>query len=486
MAQQASEEKAKPFRLVKYFTFTSLIVIFMGALVLSVLNTHLARTMLLKKSEDYAILLVENLNHQVFLQFIIPVVLQYGKIQLRKQEQFEIMDKVVRSTLHSFKVDTVNIYDVDNNIISYSFDQKMIGRKDIGGAGYRKAVAGKPSSKLLSLEKPSPWLKSLLKKSGFLLGFPQKSKIVTFAPLRAEKPFSKISGPVLGVVEIVQDISEDYEAIFRFQIRVIITCTVVMSIIFLVLRFLVNRGEGIIQRRNLERIRLKEQLNRAEHLSSLGEMIAGISHEIRNPLGIIRSSADLLKKKLLSGAENDVTTIPNIIVEESTRLNNIITDFLDYAKPKKPNPVPCRIEQILEKNINFLKSQIDDQGYAIQQHCENNLPEIMADSDMMYQAFLNILINAMQSMPDGGTIMVEISSNADIITVIFKDQGKGVPEEVKEKIWDPFFTTKETGTGLGLGIVKNIIESHMGNIRIDNVHKCGARVTIELPMGSEK
>jgi len=321
--------------------------------------------MQLEKSEKYALLLVENLNHQIFLQFVIPVALRFGKIQLRKKEQFERMDKVVRSTLHSFKVKMVNIYDVDNNIISYSFDQEMIGKKDIGGPDYLNAVSGKSVSRLIhAQEKSENRMKSVLKKIGFLLGLPHRTEMVTYAPLRAEKPLSRISGPVLGVVEIVQDLSEDYKTIFRFQIRIIITCTVVMSVLFLTLRFLVNRGEGIIEKRNLERIRLKEQLNRAEHLSSLGEMVAGVSHEIRNPLGIIRSSAELLKKKMLKFDPSNA--IPNIIVEEANRLNNIITDFLDFAKPRNPNFAICRADDVLEKNLTFLSSQIKDQGYVVE------------------------------------------------------------------------------------------------------------------------
>ena len=480
-----SEEKTKPFRLVKYFTFTSLIVIFLGTLALSFINTHWAKTMQLEKSEEYALLLVENLNHQVFLQFVIPVALRFGKIQLRKKEQFERMDKVVRSTLHSFKVDMVNIYDVDNNIISYSFDQEMIGKKDMGGQDYWNAVLGKSGSRLVYAEKePGHWLESALEKAGFFIGLPRKSKIITFAPLCAEKPLSRISGPVLGVVEIVQDLSEDYKTIFRFQIRVIITCTLVMSVLFLILRFLVNRGERIIERRNQERTRLKGQLNQAEHLASLGEMVAGISHEIRNPLGIIRSSAELLKKKMLRFDPSG--TIPDIIVEEANRLNNIITDFLNYAKPRTPNMIPCRVDDILEKNITSLSSQIKDQGYVIEAHYENDLPEIMADSDMIYQAFLNILINAMQAMPAGGKIQIETSSDDNIIAIHFKDEGEGIPETVLEKIWDPFFTTKEMGTGLGLGIVKNIIESHKGNIQIAGRAERGTRVTAELPVKNEK
>ncbi len=472
MKLHSTEEKSKPFRLVKYFTFTSLIVIFVGTLALSFLGTHLARTMQQKKSEEYARLLIENLNHQVFLKFIIPVALKFGKIQLREEEQYKRMDQVVKSTMHSFKVEMVNFYDM-NNIISYSFDTSVIGNKDVGGKGYRDAIAGKSTSKLLQ---SGNWIE-------LIFGFPKNSRLITYAPLRAEQPFSRISGQVLGVVEIVQDLSEDYKTIFDFQIRIIVTCTIVMGILFVILIFVVKRGEGIIERRALERLKLKEQLSRAERLSSLGEMVAVISHEIRNPLGIIRNSSELLNKRI---AEYDPSnTIPSIIMEETARLNSIITDFLNFAKPKELHMASCRIEDILEKNITFLASQIEKEGYIIKQKISNKLPEIVADSDMLYQAFLNILINAMQAMPDGGKIYVETRPNKNTVNIFFEDEGSGIPEEVMEKVWDPFFTTKEKGTGLGLGIVKNIIESHGGNIHISNRSTCGARVKVEIPIEQE-
>ena len=469
MAPKLPEERIKPFRLVKYFAFTGLIVIFLVTIILSLLNTHWIKSMQRKKSEDYAHVMIENLNHQVFIQFIIPVVLKDGKIQLSKREQFERMDNVVRSAMHSFRVETVNIYSMDNKI-SYSFDQIMIGRQNYGGTGYLQARMGK-------------WNSRLAQRGNFLqilLGFPKEVRLITFAPLRQESKVGKISGRVLGVVEIVQDLSEDYKAIFGIQILVVIACTVLMGALFVVLVYVVKRGEGIIQKRAMERLRLKERLAHAERLSSMGEMAAGISHEIRNPLGIIRSSAELLKKK---AAEIDPKNgIPDIIVEEASRLNTIITDFFNYAKPRSPNIAACRVEEVLEKNITFLEAQIKEQGYVIKKNYQNSLPEIMADGTMLYQSFLNILINAMQSMPDGGRILVEVSSSNHLVTVHFDDEGQGIPNENLEKIWDPFFTTKEMGTGLGLGIVKNIVESHGGSIQIVNRPVRGTRVTIELPV----
>ena len=469
MKPDSVAEKAKPFWLVKYFSFASLIVIFLGTIVLSMLNIHWARDMQRKKSEDYALLLVENLNHQIFLQFVIPMAHIYGRIQTGNKEQYARLDNIVRSTLHSFKVDTVNIYGM-NNMVSYSFNKELVGQTDFGGTGYYKAREGQTVFRQIQRGNIFE----------ILLGIPKEIKITTFAPLRAEKPLSSLSGPVLGVIEIVQDLSQEYKTIFRFQIFVILTSAGVMSVLSLVLILVVKRGESIIEKRARERIELKEKLSRAEHLSTIGEMVAGISHEIRNPLGIIRSSAELLMKKVASYDPSN--NIPNIIIEEANRLNRIITDFLNFARPKSPSFMPCRVEEVLEKNLTFLSSQILAQDYTIHKSYSESLPEIMADSAMLYQAFLNILLNALQSMQTGGKINVEINSSDSIVSIDFKDEGDGIPKDLLEKIWDPFFTTKEMGTGLGLGIVKNIIESHGGTITIENRSSGGAKVTVRLPL----
>jgi signal transduction histidine kinase len=470
MDPKIPEERVKPFRLVKYFTFTGLVVIFLVTILLSVLITQLVRSMQRQNSEDYAHVLIENLNHQVFLRFMYPVVTKYGRIRLSNKEQFKLLDTVVRSTLHSFKVDALNIYSRENTI-TYSFEDYMVGRENFGGTGYQQALVGKSTSKLIQRG-------SLLE---IMLGFPKEVRLITFAPLRGEKNlFGRFTRDVLGVVELEQDLSQEYKAIFRIQILVITTSTALMGALFVVLIFVVKRGEGIIQRRAMERMQLKERLSQAEKLSAIGEMAAGISHEIRNPLGIIQSSAELLKKKVIK--HDPANTIPDIIVEEAGRLNQIITEFINFAKPRSPQMAPCHVQEVVEKNLTFLASQIEEDGYIIKKNFQNSVPEIMADASMLYQSFLNILINAMQAMPEGGRIQIEIGSNNTVVAVNFDDEGQGIPQDNLEKIWDPFFTTKEKGSGLGLGIVKNIIEAHGGRIQISNRDIRGARVTIELPV----
>ena len=167
MDRHLSEERIKPFRLVKYFTFSGLVVIFLVTLILTILNTHWVKSMQRKKSEDYAHALIENLNHQVFLQFILPIGMKYGKVQLRNQEQFERMDNVVRSTLHSFKVEDLNIYSM-NNTISYSFDEARIGVNAVGGTAFEQAKSGRSSSKLVQRG-------SFME---ILLGFPKEVNLV--------------------------------------------------------------------------------------------------------------------------------------------------------------------------------------------------------------------------------------------------------------------------------------------------------------------
>jgi two-component system, NtrC family, sensor histidine kinase HydH len=473
MDRHQSEERIKPFRLVKYFTFSGLVVIFLVTLILAILNTHWVKSMQRKKSEDYAHALIENLNHQVFLQFILPIGMKYGKVQLRNQEQFERMDNVVRSTLHSFKVEDLNIYSMSNTI-SYSFDEARIGVKTLGGTALEHAKSGRSSSKLVQ-------------RGSFveiLLGFPKEVNLVTFAPLRWEEPLGRITDTVLGVVEVVQDLSADYQTIFRIQILVVITCTVLMGALFVVLVFVVKRGESIIEQRAEERLRLKEQLSRAERMSAMGEMAAGISHEIRNPLGIIRSSAELLKKKVAKIDPSNA--LPDIIVEEASRLNGIITDFINFARPRSPKLSPCRLDDVIEKTLTFLAPQIEERGYTIEKAYQNPLPEIMGDAPMLHQSLLNLFINAMQAMPDGGSIRINLHAEGGLARIEIEDTGYGIPADLSEKIWDPFFTTKDKGTGLGLGIVKNIIEAHGGSIRIVNRKTQGASVTIDLPVRISK
>ncbi|WP_321494629.1 ATP-binding protein [uncultured Desulfobacter sp.] len=468
--KESENSGTRPFVLVKAFTVSSLVVMLSATIVIAALNAHWVRKILLEKSREYNRLLVENLNHQIFLRFVWPVVFKQGEIKLRNQGQYQLLDTVVKSTLHSFHVEMVNIYATDN-VIAYSLDKTRVGQKNAGGVHYEKAMKNEVSSKLVQ---QGNWIE-------LTFWFPKETKIVTFAPLTQEVQLTRDKDKmVIGVVEIIRDVSDEYQQVFKLQGLIVVSCAIIMGLLFLVLRFVVKHGENIIKQRAEERLKLEEKLRRAEHLSAIGEMTAGVSHEIRNPLGIIKSSAQLMQKKM---AKLDPSSnIPGIIVEESTRLERIITDFLDFAKPKIADLRPCRLEDILEKNITFLSSSSEHQVDRIIRKYQDNLPDILGDPAMLYQAFLNIFLNAFQAMDHkDGCITIATWQEPGFVYTSFTDTGPGIDEDLLKKIWTPFFTTKEMGTGLGLGIIKNIIQAHQGQIRITNAEPCGACVEIRLP-----
>lgn len=462
-----------PFQLVKYFSFTSLAVILIFTLVLSWIISNNARTVMLDQSEAYSLLLAENLNQQVFRSFVLPTVLTYGKIALSNPDQFQNLDRVVRNATEGMKMETVTIYDSTVNIISYSTDEEQVGKKDMGGLEYLKALTGSQNSQIVS----SGSVLSLLPGTA-----PVHCRLKTFIPFRQVREDKRSDDLIMGVIEITQDLSREYSAIMQLQGRIILVSSLVMAILFLVLRTIVSRADKIIEKRVHERLSLEEKLNRAERLAHLGTMVATVSHEIKSPLGIVRSTAEILYKrikKVAPGNEN----LAEIIVAETTRLNNIVMEFLDFARPQEIKLLPVDINDNISKALQFIDAKLQEQKIALETDFHPNIGRITIDPDLFYRALLNILVNAMQAMPDGGVLRVStgIVESDGSVFISIQDSGIGMSEEKAAEIFKPFFTDKNRGTGLGLAITKNIVEQHHGTISVTSRENEGSTFTITLP-----
>ncbi len=467
---QDAPVKRSQFRLVKFFAYASFFILIVFSFPFSVIISQKAKDILMKSYENYALLLGENLNHQVFQNFTIPVSSRYGGIQLRDPRQSELMDRIVKNTIHSFKIDLVNIYDIGKGVIAYSTDPRLVGKNPKKTMGYYKAVKGEHSSGLLSVEKEFWGL-------GIELG--GEKKLRTYIPFRGEVFYAEKPALILGVFELIQDLTDEYGSIARFQYTILGLSAGIMALIFIALLFIVHKAESIIDERAQQQRELEEQLNQAERLAALGQMVAGVSHEIRNPLGIIRSTAELLGE--MPQADASQKKLSAVITEESSRLNNIVTEFLDFARPQKPVLRQCLLEEIILRNLSFLEPEFKRTGIGVQDNIRGRSFPIMADPEMLYRAFLNIFMNGAHSMDGGGRFNVRIGEEKDHFFAEIEDTGCGIPEEHLKNIFNPFFTTKDRGSGLGLSIVRKIVEGHKGEIMIKSRAGVGTTVTIKLP-----
>ena len=228
-------------------------------------------------------------------------------------------------------------------------------------------------------------------------------------------------------------------------------------------------------------IAIEEKLRRAEKLSTLGEMAAVLAHEIRNPLGSIRGTAEILRDDYKPGDPKH--EFIEIQIKETERLNRVVEGFLHMARPQPVDMRPCPVQDELE-TIAFLVSNDARErriNFVLQ---PPTVPVIIkADGEKLRQAFLNIAINALQATPPGGSVIISTTVNQTALCEIsFRDTGSGIDAETLKRIFEPFYTTKPDGTGLGLAITRKIIESHGGTMSVESDVGRGTTVTVRLPM----
>ncbi len=456
-----------PFSYARTLSWLSLLIILATSLVLSVFISNSARETLLKKQEDFASLLAANLNHQIYRRFMVPTVLAYGRVALRVPAQYERFDEIVRSVIHGLAVQELRVYDF-GRIVAYSTDTDDIGRAGLAQEAVELALKGESTEAEILSTFPM-WqapFRLPLKPGSFVLR--------TVYPLTGEirSKDGTMEQHIMGVLELSRDITDDYESVLAFQGVIVGMCLLSSIALFIMLIFLIRRAEHILAERMAKNKALEAELHSTEKLVSMGRVIASIAHELRNPLGIIRSSAEFLQKRT-DKADNTTKRILVAIYDEACRLSQTINDFLDYARPRKPRDDLVDLALVLEQVMAFLEGELKRHKVSVDFHLEQGL-FIKGDKDLLYRAFYNVLVNAQQAMEGPGIISVTGKKHGDHIRLTFQDTGPGFAHESLESFFDPFFTTKDSGTGLGLAIVKTIITSHDGNVFLENVSDTSA------------
>ncbi|MDP2071108.1 HAMP domain-containing sensor histidine kinase [Methylotenera sp.] len=224
--------------------------------------------------------------------------------------------------------------------------------------------------------------------------------------------------------------------------------------------------------------RSKENLTRAAKLAVVGEMAAAMSHEVRTPLGILRSSAQvLLREPEISEEGREVC---GFIISETERLNKLVSALIDSARPRLPEFKQTNVAELAEQCVAMLRTQAENKHIALICETGEN-PVALCDTEQITQVLLNLLLNAIQVLPDGGNIILKVTSTIDQVLVVVADNGPGIPVELRSQIFEPFFTKRRGGIGLGLAIVKQIVIANHGNISVHQSSLGGAEFRLQLP-----
>lgn len=226
---------------------------------------------------------------------------------------------------------------------------------------------------------------------------------------------------------------------------------------------------------------LRKEIARSQRLASVGRLAAGVSHEIRNPLSSIKGFATYFKERYHDVPENQ--QISNLMIQEVDRLNRVVGQLHEFARPITVSKKPINVRTFLENSLKLIERQTSEANIKIQTRLDSEIDEIFVDPDRLNQVFLNLYLNAIESMKNGGNLNVLLLKNEEKngIKIRVQDTGTGISEDDLTHIFDPYFTTKASGTGLGLAIAYNIIEAHDGEIKVDSRLGHGTTVTILLP-----
>jgi len=287
----------------------------------------------------------------------------------------------------------------------------------------------------------------------------------------AYAPITAGDDEVLGILGV--EAGATYFDVLRALRDAIIAVDVASILIIIVL--------GVVfYHQSLSLDRAQAAIIQGENLATMGRMVAGIAHEIRNPMSIIGTSAERLQKKY--GSEDEVFSY---ITEEVDRLNDILTGYLNFAKARSQEFRPHPLQRIVRRCLMILDPEILAKSIDVVDRLPERDVMITGDDKRIQQAILNILLNAVQALPDRGTIEISVDDHPKYAIVVVKDNGGGIPKKNLKEVTKPFFTTKEYGSGLGMSIVNAIVEEHGGKLAIESAPATGTRVLMSIPLAPQ-
>jgi signal transduction histidine kinase len=247
-----------------------------------------------------------------------------------------------------------------------------------------------------------------------------------------------------------------------------------------------HRRAAEVIRDQMEAInRSRERLVQSEKLAALGQLAAAIAHEVRNPLAVIRSAAQNVAERLDHGQIEERRAC-TFVTEETDRLSHLVTALLAFARPVEIQPHAISIAECIERAAMLNGDRLASKRITLRRSTAQALPQVRADSELISQVIAGLVENAIEAVPPGGEIVLDTVALTDCVQVAVADSGPGVPPELRERVFEPFFTTRAKGVGLGLAIARQIVEAHGGRIELGSSDSGGARFVVSVPTASRQ
>lgn len=229
---------------------------------------------------------------------------------------------------------------------------------------------------------------------------------------------------------------------------------------------------------------MENEVARSRHLNSIGSLAAGVAHEIRNPLSSIKGFAVYFRQRLSGNTEDEQTA--DIMIAEVERLNRVISQLIEFARPLELKKEKTNMADLVRHTIKLIAAEAQKNKIHIVEKAIDDLPQTEVDPDKIKQVFLNIFLNSIVAMPAGGVLTVELAGEKENLTITVSDTGAGIEERDLPRIYDPYFTSKPAGTGLGLAVVQKIVEAHKGSVRVESTVNAGTKIYLSFPLKNNK
>ncbi len=467
----------KTIELASYFSWFSFFLIFFVGIFFTAFIGRTVLAGLIKSQENYSLLLANRFNEQLFRRFTSPVVSGVD-INFRGLGQYKILDDTVNSLLSGLRVKGVQILDKNANVV-YSTDYADVSNLDMniqGSQDFFKKTLYYQFYQENKMSYGGAFFSREIPKDTFLLSL--------YYPLSIDSGMANVSSGllVLGVLKITVDLTSNYENALEIQRTIFFVFISSAILLFVLLQYIARKAKKTILERIEINRQLESQLNQQKKIAGMGRMVASVAHEIRNPLGIIRSSCELLETRNKNSLDTSSLRILNAMLDETKRLASVVDDFVDYAKPRKLAATELDLSFCINKALTFLENRISSENISLNLNFEKNIL-LVGEEELLYRAIYNLISNAIQAMEGAESPVLSISlykvKGAKVILEI-SDNGTGFSDEVLKKALDPFFTTKNSGMGLGLPIVYSIIEAHGASLILSNNENGGACVKIQF------